>query len=177
MPRFSPLPRFPIADWHTTIAGELDIPFFVSKFAWPHLVQRGGGVIVNVVSMAGQIAGEFPPMVAHAAANAGVIGMTPTGVGGSPSRNSRRGCQPGPGTDSRERTRPGRRPDRQGRDHEEDPAQCFARPEEIVDLVVFQARTSPAPTTWSTAARPPGDLPPPCALGMRLNRNMLTGVA
>ncbi|GLX96642.1 hypothetical protein [Herbidospora sp. NBRC 101105] len=26
---------FSIADWHTTIAGELDIPFLVSKFAWP----------------------------------------------------------------------------------------------------------------------------------------------
>ena len=48
----------------------------MSKFAWPHLVRRGGGVIINVASMAGMIAGEVPPMVAHSAANAGVIGMT-----------------------------------------------------------------------------------------------------
>ncbi|WP_182887360.1 SDR family NAD(P)-dependent oxidoreductase [Microbispora sp. H10885] len=76
MPRFGPMPGFSVEDWRATIAGELDIPFFVSKFAWPYLVRRGGGVIINVASMAGTIAGEVPPMVAHSAANAGVIGMT-----------------------------------------------------------------------------------------------------
>ncbi|MDR6550665.1 SDR family oxidoreductase [Paenibacillus qinlingensis] len=73
---FGPMPDFSIEDWRKTIAGELDIPFFVSKFAWPHLVQRGGGVIINVASMAGVIAGETPPMVGHTAAKAGVISMT-----------------------------------------------------------------------------------------------------
>ena len=47
---FGPMPDFSIDDWRATITGELDIPFFVSKFAWPHLVQRGGGVIINVAS-------------------------------------------------------------------------------------------------------------------------------
>ncbi|TYC02656.1 SDR family oxidoreductase [Micromonospora sp. WP24] len=74
--RFGPMPDFSVEDWRATIAGELDIPFFVSKFAWPHLVRRGGGVIINVASEAGMIAGEFPPMIGHCAANAGVIGMT-----------------------------------------------------------------------------------------------------
>ncbi|MBO4269253.1 SDR family NAD(P)-dependent oxidoreductase [Microbispora triticiradicis] len=76
MPRFGAMPDFSVEDWRVTIAGELDIPFFVSKFAWPYLVERGGGVIINVASMAGTIAGEVPPMVAHSAANAGVVGMT-----------------------------------------------------------------------------------------------------
>ncbi|MFI9469357.1 SDR family NAD(P)-dependent oxidoreductase [Streptomyces sp. NPDC052492] len=74
--RFGPLPDFSVEDWRTTVAGELDIPFFVSKYAWPHLVARGGGVLINVASEAGMIAGAHPPMVAHTAANAGVIGMT-----------------------------------------------------------------------------------------------------
>ncbi|MEN3608940.1 SDR family NAD(P)-dependent oxidoreductase [Plantactinospora sp. ZYX-F-223] len=74
--RFGPMPDFSVEDWRATITGELDIPFFVSKFAWPHLVRRGGGVIINVASMAGMIAGEVPPMVGHCAANAGIIGMT-----------------------------------------------------------------------------------------------------
>ncbi|GAB3862535.1 SDR family NAD(P)-dependent oxidoreductase [Dactylosporangium cerinum] len=74
--RFGPMPDFSVEDWRTTIAGELDIPFFVSKFAWPHLVRRGGGVIINVASMAGMIGGQVPAMVGHSAANAGVIGMT-----------------------------------------------------------------------------------------------------
>ncbi|MCT9932161.1 SDR family oxidoreductase [Planotetraspora sp. A-T 1434] len=74
--RFGPMPDFSVEDWRVTIAGELDIPFFVSKFAWPHLVRRGGGVIINVASISGMIAGEVPPMVGHSAAKAGVIGMT-----------------------------------------------------------------------------------------------------
>jgi len=74
--KFGPMPDFSIEDWRTTIAGELDIPFFVSKYAWPHLVQRGGGVILNVASISGMIAGEIPPMVGHAAAKGGVIAMT-----------------------------------------------------------------------------------------------------
>ncbi|MEU4536578.1 SDR family NAD(P)-dependent oxidoreductase [Streptosporangium sp. NPDC023825] len=74
--RFGPMPDFSVDDWRVAVAGELDIPFFVSKFAWPHLVRRGGGVIINVASMAGMIAGKVPPMIAHTAANAGVIGMT-----------------------------------------------------------------------------------------------------
>jgi len=73
---FGPMPDFSTDHWHATIAGELDIPFFVSKFAWPHLVRRGGGVIINVASMASVIAGETPPMVAHVAAKAGVVAMT-----------------------------------------------------------------------------------------------------
>ncbi|MGV9349603.1 SDR family NAD(P)-dependent oxidoreductase [Streptomyces spiralis] len=76
MQRFGPMPDFSVEDWRATEAGELDIPFFVSKFTWSHLVQRGGGVIINVASEAGMIAGSNPPMVAHTAANAGVIGMT-----------------------------------------------------------------------------------------------------
>jgi NAD(P)-dependent dehydrogenase (short-subunit alcohol dehydrogenase family) len=70
------MPDFSIDDWRATITGELDIPFFVSKFAWPHLVQRGGGVIINIASHAGMIAAETPPWVGHAAAKAGVIAMT-----------------------------------------------------------------------------------------------------
>ncbi|MCX5315521.1 SDR family NAD(P)-dependent oxidoreductase [Streptomyces sp. NBC_00154] len=76
MQRFGPMPDFSVADWRATIAGELDIPFLVTKFAWPHLIRRGGGVIINIASEAGMIAGAVPPMVAHTAANAGVIGMT-----------------------------------------------------------------------------------------------------
>lgn len=73
---FGAMPDFSIKDWQATIAGELNIPFYVSKFTWPHLVRRGGGVIINIASMAGMIAGETPPMIGHVAAKAGVIAMT-----------------------------------------------------------------------------------------------------
>jgi NAD(P)-dependent dehydrogenase (short-subunit alcohol dehydrogenase family) len=34
---FGPMPDFPFERWRATISGELDIPFLVTKFAWPHL--------------------------------------------------------------------------------------------------------------------------------------------
>ena len=73
---FGSMPDFSIEHWRATITGDLDIPFFVSKFAWPYLVRRGGGVIINVASVSGMIAHETPPMVGHATAKAGVIAMT-----------------------------------------------------------------------------------------------------
>ena len=73
---FGAMPDFSIDDWQATIAGELNIPFFVSKYSWPHLIRRGGGTIINIASMAGMIAGANPPMIGHVAAKAGVIAMT-----------------------------------------------------------------------------------------------------
>jgi len=74
--RFGSVPDMSIEDWHATIAGELDNTYYVTKYAWPHLVARGGGVILNIASMAGIIGFPAPSMSAHTAANAGVIGMT-----------------------------------------------------------------------------------------------------
>jgi NAD(P)-dependent dehydrogenase (short-subunit alcohol dehydrogenase family) len=74
--RFGPVAAMSIGDWRATIAGELDSTYFVTRYAWPHLVARGGGAIINVASMAGMIGFAAPPMAAHAAANAGLIGLT-----------------------------------------------------------------------------------------------------
>jgi NAD(P)-dependent dehydrogenase (short-subunit alcohol dehydrogenase family) len=74
--RFGPIAEMPIEDWRATISGELDSTYLVTRFAWPHLVARGGGVVINVASMAGMIGFPEPPMAAHVAANAGLIGLT-----------------------------------------------------------------------------------------------------
>lgn len=74
--RFGPVAEMPLADWQATIAGELASTYHVTRYAWPHLVARGGGVVINVASMAGMIGFPEPPMSAHAAANAGLIGLT-----------------------------------------------------------------------------------------------------
>jgi NAD(P)-dependent dehydrogenase (short-subunit alcohol dehydrogenase family) len=47
-----------------------------TKYAWPHLVARHGGVIINVASMAALIGAPRPPMAAHVAAKAGLAGLT-----------------------------------------------------------------------------------------------------
>ncbi|MFE9808614.1 SDR family NAD(P)-dependent oxidoreductase [Streptomyces sp. NPDC005227] len=138
--RFGPMPGFSAEDWRVTQAGELDIPFFVSKFTWPHLVQRGGGVIINVASVAGLIAGSTPPMVAHTAANAGVVGMTrQLALEGAPHGIRAVAVSPGPVLTPAS--------DRDLGDDQEARAAIvsktllkrFAQPEEIVELSAFLA--------------------------------------
>ncbi|MEU6206413.1 SDR family NAD(P)-dependent oxidoreductase [Micromonospora musae] len=138
--RFGPMPGFSVEDWRATIIGELDIPFYVSKFAWPHLVRRGGGVIVNAASMAGMIAGEVPPMVAHAAANAGIIGMTrQLALEGAPDGIRVVAVSPGPiltpGSDRDLGDNQAARDAITGKTL----VRRFARPEEVAELVVFLA--------------------------------------
>ncbi|TFV34092.1 SDR family oxidoreductase [Streptomyces sp. T1317-0309] len=138
--RFGPLPDFSVEDWHATITGELDIPFFVSEFAWPHLVRRGGGVIINVASMAGMIAGQNPPMVGHTAANAGVIGMTrQMALEGAPHGIRAVAISPGPVlTPASDRDLGDNQAAREAITAKT-LLRRFARPEEIVELGAFLA--------------------------------------
>ncbi|MGW6962296.1 SDR family NAD(P)-dependent oxidoreductase [Streptomyces chartreusis] len=140
MQRFGLMPDFSVEDWRATVVGELDIPFFVSKFTWPHLVRRGGGVIINVASVAGLIAGSTPPMVAHTAANAGVIGMTrQLALEGAPHGIRSVAISPGPTlTPASDRDLGD---DQTARDAitSKTLLKRFARPEEIIELAAFLA--------------------------------------
>jgi NAD(P)-dependent dehydrogenase (short-subunit alcohol dehydrogenase family) len=75
-PRFGPVSEMSTEDWHFTIRNELDLVFFSTRAAWPHLVKRGGGAIVNVGSVAGITGLKRMPQVAHSATKAAVIGLT-----------------------------------------------------------------------------------------------------
>ncbi|MEU8716135.1 SDR family NAD(P)-dependent oxidoreductase [Streptomyces sp. NPDC048663] len=138
--RFGSMPDFSVEDWRAAIVGELDIPFLVSKFAWPHLVRRGGGVIINVASVAGMIAGENPPMVGHTAANAGVIGMTrQLALEGAPHGIRAVAISPGPVlTPASDRDLGDNQAMRDAITHKT-LLKRFARPEEIVELAAFLA--------------------------------------
>lgn len=62
-------------DWQFTVRNELDVVFLVTKYAWPHLKQRGGSVIM-VGSTAG-ITGSMTLMrSAHTATKGGVVALT-----------------------------------------------------------------------------------------------------
>ena len=37
-------------DWRRTLSSELDVVILACKAAWPHLVRRGGGSIINFAS-------------------------------------------------------------------------------------------------------------------------------
>lgn len=73
--RFAPIDRMTDEDWHFTLRNELDIVFFATRAAWPHLA-RPGGVIINVGSTAGWAGSPGAGTLAHNATKGAVIAMT-----------------------------------------------------------------------------------------------------
>lgn len=63
-------------DWNHTIDNELDVIFWTAKAAWPHLVERGGGSIVNVSAGAAMVGLASMGLAAHAAAKGGVVALS-----------------------------------------------------------------------------------------------------
>jgi meso-butanediol dehydrogenase/(S,S)-butanediol dehydrogenase/diacetyl reductase len=74
--RFGSITELSFADWSYTMRNELDIVFLVTRAAWPHLVARGGGSIVNLGSIVATRGAWFMPQNAHGAAKGGVLGLT-----------------------------------------------------------------------------------------------------
>jgi NAD(P)-dependent dehydrogenase (short-subunit alcohol dehydrogenase family) len=62
------------ADWDRELAINLKSVYLVSRAAWPHLVERGGGAILSTASIAGIWA--IPDDAAYCASKAGVIMLT-----------------------------------------------------------------------------------------------------
>ena len=77
LPKFASIAEMTDEDWHYTIRNELHLMFYVTSAAWPHLVARGGGSIINTASISGMRSmPETPGSIAHATTKAAVIGMT-----------------------------------------------------------------------------------------------------
>jgi len=74
-PRFAPIPELSDEDWHFTIRNELDLMFYVTQAAWPHLL-ASGGAIIDTASVQGLVGIAMNGGLAHAATKAGVIAMT-----------------------------------------------------------------------------------------------------
>jgi meso-butanediol dehydrogenase/(S,S)-butanediol dehydrogenase/diacetyl reductase len=74
--KFGPISELSVADWSFTIRNELDIVFLVTRAVWPHLVNRGGGSIVNIASISATRGAFFMPQNAHGAAKGGVLSLT-----------------------------------------------------------------------------------------------------
>lgn len=76
-PRFAWISDMTDEDWHFTIRNELHLMFYTCSAAWPHLVARGGGSIINTGSISGVAAmPDTPGSIAHAATKGAVIAMT-----------------------------------------------------------------------------------------------------
>ena len=75
-PRVGPFAELTPDDWHHTIRNELDLVYFATRAAWPHLVARGGGAVVNTASIAAVRGAVFTEQAAHGAAKGGVLAFT-----------------------------------------------------------------------------------------------------
>ena len=73
---FKPLVDMTYEEWRATLAGELDSVFLACKAAWPHLIARGGGSIVNFASTNAYHVLEGSPALAHCAGKGGILAMT-----------------------------------------------------------------------------------------------------
>jgi NAD(P)-dependent dehydrogenase (short-subunit alcohol dehydrogenase family) len=74
-PRFGSMPDLSIEDWDFTIRNELDLVFYVTKYAWPYLARRGG-VILTTASVSGWQASRDGRLAAHSAAKGGVLALS-----------------------------------------------------------------------------------------------------
>jgi NAD(P)-dependent dehydrogenase (short-subunit alcohol dehydrogenase family) len=76
MAYFGWMNEFTVEDYVRTINEELVIVFRLCKTAWPHLVARGGGSVINVASTSAKLAYKALPGIAHTSAKGGVLAMT-----------------------------------------------------------------------------------------------------
>jgi NAD(P)-dependent dehydrogenase (short-subunit alcohol dehydrogenase family) len=74
-PKFAPIAEMTDDEWHFTIRNELDLVFFATRAAWPHLV-ASSGVVINVASIAGHGGTKSTGCVAHCSTKGAVIAMT-----------------------------------------------------------------------------------------------------
>jgi NAD(P)-dependent dehydrogenase (short-subunit alcohol dehydrogenase family) len=72
---FSPIESFTDEDWVGARQDEVDLVFYLTRAAWPHL-KASNGVILNMASLNGSLSFKLLPALAHTTNKAGIIGMT-----------------------------------------------------------------------------------------------------
>lgn len=75
-PVFEPFGGITLKGWNETIRNELDIVFFVTLAAWPHLQKSKDPSVISTASASGKLGWGSVGQAAHSAAKAGVIGFT-----------------------------------------------------------------------------------------------------
>jgi meso-butanediol dehydrogenase/(S,S)-butanediol dehydrogenase/diacetyl reductase len=74
--RFAPFADMSVADYEHTIRNELGVTWHCTQAAWPHLIARGGGVVLNCGSIAGINGSRDLPQSAHVAAKGAIMALT-----------------------------------------------------------------------------------------------------
>jgi NAD(P)-dependent dehydrogenase (short-subunit alcohol dehydrogenase family) len=62
-------------EWDRARRNEVDLVFYLTRAAWPHL-RASGGVVVNMASLNATLSFKILPSLAHTTNKAGIIGMT-----------------------------------------------------------------------------------------------------
>jgi NAD(P)-dependent dehydrogenase (short-subunit alcohol dehydrogenase family) len=62
-------------EWTSARQNEVDLVFYLTRAAWPHL-QASSGVVVNMASLNASLSFKLLPSLAHTTNKAGIIGMT-----------------------------------------------------------------------------------------------------
>lgn len=70
----NPTAEYSVAGWQKVIATNLSSVFYCMKFEIPEMLKVGGGAIVNMASILGQV--SFAASPAYVAAKHGVVGLT-----------------------------------------------------------------------------------------------------
>jgi len=63
-------------DWYFTIQNELHLVYHPTRQAWPHLIARGGGVVLNMASISARYGAMFVEQAPHGAAKGAVLAFT-----------------------------------------------------------------------------------------------------
>jgi NAD(P)-dependent dehydrogenase (short-subunit alcohol dehydrogenase family) len=62
-------------EWDRDRRGEVDLVFYLTRSAWPHL-KASRGVVVNMASLNASLSFKPLPSLAHTTSKAGIVGMT-----------------------------------------------------------------------------------------------------
>src|SRR6201992_3351238 len=63
-------------EWDRARRDEVDLIFYLTRAAWPHLKRSGEAAIVNMASLNATLSFRILPSLAHTTNKAGIIGMT-----------------------------------------------------------------------------------------------------
>jgi NAD(P)-dependent dehydrogenase (short-subunit alcohol dehydrogenase family) len=72
---FHRLEDFTDEEWSAAQQDEIDLVFYLTRAAWPHL-KSSRGVVVNMASLNGSLSFKLLPSLAHTTNKAAIIGMT-----------------------------------------------------------------------------------------------------
>ncbi|MCJ1302386.1 hypothetical protein MMC08_005189 [Hypocenomyce scalaris] len=75
-PRMANFSDMTLDDWRFTIRNELDLVFYATHAAWPHLLKVDSGCVISTASVSGKIGWGSLGQVAHCAAKGGVLAFT-----------------------------------------------------------------------------------------------------